>query len=88
MPALAQVGIPSSREQYIHRLGRTARAGRTGRGLLLLMPEERHFLRQLNGGCRRLPLPARLPACCRCCRSRLSLCEAASTAPTPQGVFT
>lgn len=44
-----QVGLPSSREQYIHRLGRTARAGRTGRGLLLLMPEEQHFLRQLKG---------------------------------------
>jgi len=44
-----QVGIPSSREQYIHRLGRTARAGRAGRGVLLLMPEEQHFLRQLKG---------------------------------------
>jgi superfamily II DNA/RNA helicase len=44
-----QVGLPSSREQYIHRLGRTARAGRAGRGLLVLMPEERHFLRQLQG---------------------------------------
>lgn len=49
-----QIGIPSSREQYIHRLGRTARAGRTGRGVLLLMPEEQHFLRQL----RDLPLAA------------------------------
>ncbi|PRW59356.1 DEAD box RNA helicase isoform B [Chlorella sorokiniana] len=49
-----QIGVPSSREQYIHRLGRTARAGRTGRGVLLLMPEEQHFLRQL----RDLPLAA------------------------------
>jgi ATP-dependent RNA helicase MSS116 len=49
-PAAAQIGIPSSREQYIHRLGRTARAGRSGRGVLLLMPEEQHFLRQLKGG--------------------------------------
>ncbi|EFN51650.1 hypothetical protein CHLNCDRAFT_59143 [Chlorella variabilis] len=49
-----QVGIPSSREQYIHRLGRTARAGRAGVGLLILMPEEQHFMRQL----RDLPLTA------------------------------
>lgn len=49
-----QVGLPSSREQYIHRLGRTARAGRNGRGLLILMPEEQHFIRQLKD----LPLTA------------------------------
>lgn len=49
IPAHRQVGLPSSREQYIHRLGRTARAGRAGRGLLMLMPEEQHFLRQLRG---------------------------------------
>ena len=49
-PRPLQVGIPSSREQYIHRLGRTARAGRAGVGLLILMPEEQHFMRQLRGG--------------------------------------
>ena len=31
-----QVGIPTSREQYIHRIGRTARAGKEGEGYLLL----------------------------------------------------
>ncbi|KAL6060065.1 DEAD-domain-containing protein [Balamuthia mandrillaris] len=39
-----QVGVPQSREQYIHRLGRTARAGATGYGLLLLCEFERPFL--------------------------------------------
>ncbi|GAB4823172.1 hypothetical protein N2152v2_010218 [Parachlorella kessleri] len=43
-----QVGLPSSREQYIHRLGRTARAGKRGQGLLMLAPYEKHFLRQLK----------------------------------------
>ena len=43
-----QVGLPSSREQYIHRLGRTARAGKTGEGLLLLAPHEAFFARQLK----------------------------------------
>lgn len=36
-----QVGLPSSREQYIHRLGRTARAGKQGHGIILLAPFEK-----------------------------------------------
>lgn len=43
-----QVGIPAGREQYIHRLGRTGRAGKEGRGLLLLMPWEESFLRKIQ----------------------------------------
>merc|ERR1719499_2684328 len=43
-----QVGIPSSREQYIHRLGRTGRAGKSGRCILLLHDFEEFFLRQLQ----------------------------------------
>lgn len=31
-----KVGLPSDKAQYIHRLGRTARAGKAGRGILLL----------------------------------------------------
>ncbi|KAF9192265.1 hypothetical protein BGZ51_005834 [Haplosporangium sp. Z 767] len=39
-----QVGIPSSKEQYIHRVGRTGRAGKTGEGVLMITPMERSFL--------------------------------------------
>jgi ATP-dependent RNA helicase MSS116 len=39
-----KVGIPSGREQYIHRLGRTGRKGKEGQGLILLAPWESHFL--------------------------------------------
>ncbi|KAJ4474448.1 P-loop containing nucleoside triphosphate hydrolase protein [Lentinula aciculospora] len=39
-----QIGIPSSAEQYVHRLGRTARAGAQGQGIILLDPQEQPFL--------------------------------------------
>jgi ATP-dependent RNA helicase MSS116 len=44
-----QIGLPESREQYIHRLGRTARAGKDGKGLLVLFPFESKFLFELQG---------------------------------------
>ncbi|XP_024172533.1 probable DEAD-box ATP-dependent RNA helicase 48 isoform X1 [Rosa chinensis] len=43
-----QVGIPSDREQYIHRLGRTGREGKEGEGILLLAPWEEYFLEELK----------------------------------------
>lgn len=41
-----QVGIPSTKEQYVHRLGRTARAGKTGKGHMILSPFEEIFVRR------------------------------------------
>ncbi|KAJ1405091.1 P-loop containing nucleoside triphosphate hydrolase protein [Ochromonadaceae sp. CCMP2298] len=38
-----QVGT-TTRDQYIHRLGRTARAGKSGAGLLMLAPFENKFM--------------------------------------------
>ena len=35
-------------QEYIHRVGRTARAGARGRALLFLLPEEVAFLRYLR----------------------------------------
>ncbi|OVA11436.1 Helicase [Macleaya cordata] len=43
-----QVGLPSDREQYIHRLGRTGRKGKEGQGILLLAPWEEFFLSTLK----------------------------------------
>nr|GMD42704.1 DEAD-box ATP-dependent RNA helicase 31-like [Ipomoea batatas] len=39
-----QIGLPSDRQQYIHRLGRTGRKGKEGQGILVLAPWEEFFL--------------------------------------------
>lgn len=41
-----QIGLPRERESYIHRLGRTGRAGKEGEGWLILTPFERNELRR------------------------------------------
>mmetsp|Transcript_8254 Transcript_8254/g.8093 ORF Transcript_8254/g.8093 Transcript_8254/m.8093 type:complete len:302 (-) Transcript_8254:30-935(-) len=41
-----QVGAPKNRETYIHRLGRTGRAGKLGKGLLILPELEREFVEE------------------------------------------
>ncbi|KAJ5894327.1 hypothetical protein N7495_006018 [Penicillium taxi] len=39
-----QVGLPSNAEQYVHRVGRTARAGNDGRAIILLTKGETFFM--------------------------------------------
>lgn len=54
-----QVGIPSDREQYIHRLGRTGREGKEGVGILLLAPWEKYFLDEVKDlPIDRIPVPS------------------------------
>ncbi|XVE77268.1 hypothetical protein DITRI_Ditri13aG0048600 [Diplodiscus trichospermus] len=43
-----QVGLPSDRQQYIHRLGRTGRKGKEGQGILMLAPWEEFFLSSIK----------------------------------------
>ena len=45
---IIQVGL-TDKEQYIHRLGRTGRAGKDGEGILLLSSFEAPFLNELKG---------------------------------------
>jgi len=48
---VVQVGAPDSREQYVHRTGRTGRAGKTGRAVLLVSDwEERSCLEEVLMG--------------------------------------
>ncbi|KAF2750225.1 DEAD-domain-containing protein [Sporormia fimetaria CBS 119925] len=42
---VVQLGLPSSGEQYVHRVGRTARAGRDGRAVILLFEDEAFFVK-------------------------------------------
>jgi ATP-dependent RNA helicase MSS116 len=46
---VVQLGMTQDRETYIHRLGRTARAGKKGKGILILTDPEQGFLRDLHG---------------------------------------
>lgn len=45
---IVQYDPPDDPKEYIHRVGRTARAGSSGHGLLILRPEELGFLRFLK----------------------------------------
>jgi ATP-dependent RNA helicase MSS116 len=49
-----QVGMPSNGEQYVHRVGRTARAGADGRAIILLTEAESFFMKNN----RHLPIQA------------------------------
>src|ERR1700710_1762725 len=54
--------IPTDTESYIHRIGRTGRAGRTGDALLFVTPRERHLLNAIERATRQplveMPLPS------------------------------
>ena len=50
--------MPSEQAQYIHRIGRTARAGKQGQAILLLHDFEEFFMQSLKG----LPVEQMQPA--------------------------
>lgn len=45
---VVQFSPPQNISDYVHRVGRTARAGRTGQGILFLSPNEIEFIRMLE----------------------------------------
>lgn len=55
-----QIGMPSSSESYVHRLGRTGRAGSAGEGILVLTPLEAGFVDLLKGEGIALPIHEKL----------------------------
>lgn len=48
---IIQYDPPTSAEEYVHRVGRTARFGRTGRALLFAMPAECGFINYMRSTC-------------------------------------
>ncbi|MFZ5848629.1 MAG: DEAD/DEAH box helicase [Actinomycetota bacterium] len=54
--------IPTDTESYVHRIGRTGRAGRTGDALSFVTPRERHLLKAIEKATRQpltqTPLPS------------------------------
>ncbi|HRJ53020.1 MAG TPA: DEAD/DEAH box helicase [Candidatus Thiothrix moscowensis] len=45
--------IPTDTESYVHRIGRTGRAGRSGDAILFVSPRERHLLRAIERATRK-----------------------------------
>lgn len=58
---VVQIGLPSSGDQYVHRVGRTARAGNEGRAIIILTQRESFFLK-VNKRLPITPYPVNLPA--------------------------
>lgn len=55
---VVQYHVPGKPVDYVHRVGRTARAGGSGKALLFLQPEETAYLQVLRGlGVQTEPLP-------------------------------
>jgi ATP-dependent RNA helicase DeaD len=54
--------IPYDTETYIHRIGRTGRAGRKGNAILFISPRERRMLRTIERATRQAIEPMQLPS--------------------------
>ncbi len=53
--------IPYDAEAYVHRIGRTGRAGRTGTAILFVAPREKRMLRTIERATRQEITPMKLP---------------------------
>jgi ATP-dependent RNA helicase DeaD len=53
--------VPYDTESYVHRIGRTGRAGRKGEAILFISPRERNMLRAIERATRQVIEPMNLP---------------------------
>ncbi len=54
--------VPYDTESYVHRIGRTGRAGRKGEAILFIAPRERNMLRAIERATRQTIDPMNLPS--------------------------
>ena len=54
--------VPYDTESYVHRIGRTGRAGRKGEAILFIAPRERNMLRAIERATRQIIEPMNLPS--------------------------
>src|ERR1700683_57697 len=54
--------VPYDTESYVHRIGRTGRAGRKGEAILFIAPRERNMLRAIERATRQALEPMNLPS--------------------------
>jgi ATP-dependent RNA helicase DeaD len=54
--------VPYDTESYVHRVGRTGRAGRKGEAILFIAPRERNMLRAIERATRQVIEPMNLPS--------------------------
>jgi ATP-dependent RNA helicase DeaD len=54
--------IPNDTESYVHRIGRTGRAGRKGVAILFVSPREKRMLRAIEAATRQTITPMQLPS--------------------------
>jgi ATP-dependent RNA helicase DeaD len=54
--------VPYDTESYVHRVGRTGRAGRKGEAILFVAPRERNMLRAIERATRQVIEPMNLPS--------------------------
>jgi ATP-dependent RNA helicase DeaD len=54
--------VPYDTESYVHRIGRTGRAGRKGEAILFIAPRERNMLRAIERATRQTLEPMNLPS--------------------------
>ena len=61
IPLVINFDVPREAEDYVHRIGRTARAENSGEAVTLVSPEDRHYFRRIESFLKkdieRIPLP-------------------------------
>ena len=66
IPLVINYDVPRDAEDYVHRIGRTARAENKGEAITLVSPEDKHFFNKIERFLQKsiecLPLPASLGA--------------------------